>query len=115
MGDENQVLVRPQRKKRKFDISSPFGILIGFVIVIAAIMLGGGGINAFKNFLDVSSILIVIGGTTATIVVAYRFGEIKHTKISSAGQGIGSHYYFLYSRSEERVVYALGFRIRKKN
>lgn len=77
MGDENQVLVRPQRKKRKFDISSPFGILIGFVIVIAAIMLGGGGINAFKNFLDVSSILIVIGGTTATIVVAYRFGEIK--------------------------------------
>ncbi len=40
-------------------------------------MLGGGGIKAFKNFLDVSSILIVIGGTTATIVVAYRFGEIK--------------------------------------
>ncbi|MBL1704304.1 flagellar motor protein MotP, partial [Klebsiella pneumoniae] len=53
------------------------GIIIGFAIVIAAIMLGGGGIKAFKNFLDVSSILIVIGGTTATIVVAYRFGEIK--------------------------------------
>lgn len=33
----------------------------------------------------------------------------KHTKISSADQGIGSHYYFLYSRSEERVVGALGF------
>lgn len=40
-------------------------------------MLGGGGIKAFKNFLDVSSILIVLGGTTATVVVAYRFGEIK--------------------------------------
>ncbi len=53
------------------------GIIVGFAIVIAAIMLGGGGIKAFKNFLDVSSILIVIGGTTATIVVAYRFGEIK--------------------------------------
>ena len=25
----------------------------------------------------------------------------KHTKISSADQGIGSHYYFLYSRGEE--------------
>ncbi|MDG0962861.1 MotA/TolQ/ExbB proton channel family protein, partial [Bacillus paranthracis] len=77
MGDENQGFARPERKKRKFDISSPFGILVGFAIVIAAIMLGGGGIKAFKNFLDVSSILIVIGGTTATIVVAYRFGEIK--------------------------------------
>ncbi|AAT59511.1 Chemotaxis protein, MotA [Bacillus cereus 95/8201] len=77
MGDENQVFARPERKKRKFDISSPVGIIVGFAIVIAAIMLGGGGIKAFKNFLDVSSILIVIGGTTATIVVAYRFGEIK--------------------------------------
>lgn len=43
-------------------------------------MLGGGGIKAFKNFLDVSSILIVIGGTTATIIVAYRFGEIKNIR-----------------------------------
>lgn len=32
----------------------------------------------------------------------------KHTKISSADQGIGSHYYFLYSRSEEKVVGVLG-------
>ena len=57
MGEKNQVL---QRRKRKFDISSPVGIIVGFIIVIAAIMLGGG-IKAFKNFLDVSSILIVIG------------------------------------------------------
>ncbi|MEH7458853.1 flagellar motor protein MotP [Bacillus pseudomycoides] len=77
MGDENQLLARPNKKKRKFDISSPFGIVVGFVIVIAAIMLGGGGIKGFKNFLDISSILIVIGGTAATVVVAYRFGEIK--------------------------------------
>lgn len=54
-------LLDQKEKKRKFDISSPFGILVGFAIVIAAIMLGGGGIKAFKNFLDVSSILIVIG------------------------------------------------------
>lgn len=77
MGDENQLLARPHKKKRKFDISSPFGIVVGFVIVITAIMLGGGGIKGFKNFLDISSILIVIGGTAATVVVAYRFGEIK--------------------------------------
>ena len=49
MGDENQVFARPQRRKRKFDISSPIGIIIGFAIVIAAIMLGGGGIKAFKT------------------------------------------------------------------
>lgn len=57
MGDKNQVLARPQRKKRKFEISSPIGIIVGFAIVIAAIMFGGGGIKGFKNFLDVSSIL----------------------------------------------------------
>lgn len=39
-----------QKEKRKFDISSPVGIIVGFAIVIAAIMLGGGGIKAFKNF-----------------------------------------------------------------
>ncbi|WP_218963973.1 hypothetical protein, partial [Bacillus pseudomycoides] len=39
----------------------------------------------------------------------------KHTKISSVDQGIGSHYYFLYSRSEERAVIPLGFRIRTIN
>ncbi len=50
MGEKNQVLARPQRRKRKFDISSPVGIIVGFIIVIAAIMLGGGGIKAFKNF-----------------------------------------------------------------
>ncbi|MEB9165064.1 chemotaxis protein MotA, partial [Bacillus cereus] len=26
MGEKNQVLARPQRRKRKFDISSPVGI-----------------------------------------------------------------------------------------
>ncbi len=60
MGEKNQVLARPQRRKRKFDISSPVGIIVGFIIVIAAIMLGGGGIKLSK-LLDVSSILIVIG------------------------------------------------------
>ena len=30
MGDENQGFARPEKKKRKFDISSPFGILVGF-------------------------------------------------------------------------------------
>ena len=76
MGEKNQVLARPQRRKRKFDISSPVGIIVGFIIVIAAIMLGGGGIKAFKTF----RCFIYFNchrGTTATIVVAYRFGEIK--------------------------------------
>ncbi len=40
-------LLDQKEEKRKFDISSPFGILVGFAIVIAAIMLGGGGIKSF--------------------------------------------------------------------
>lgn len=49
-GRRKQGFARPERRKRKFDISSPFGIIVGFAIVIAAIMLGGGGIKGFKNF-----------------------------------------------------------------
>ncbi len=77
MREENQLLARPQKKKRKFDISSPFGIIVALAVLITAIMLGGGGMKGFKNFLDVSSILIVVGGTIATIIIAYRFSEIK--------------------------------------
>ncbi len=40
--------------------------------------------------------------------ISYLSSYTKHTKISSADQGIGSHYYFLYSRSEEKVVGVLG-------
>lgn len=69
-------IVRKQRIRR-FDISSPFGIIIGFVLIAGAIMLEGGGMKGFKNFLDISSIFIVLGGTIATVIVAYRFSEIK--------------------------------------
>ena len=79
MGDENQGFARPERKKRKFDISSPVGIIVGFAIVIAAIMLGGGGIKAFKTF-RCFIYFNCYRGTTATIVVAYRFGEIKNIR-----------------------------------
>lgn len=79
-GRRKTSICQTRKKKRKFDISSPMGIIVGFAIVIAAIVLSGGGIKAFKNFLDIPSILIVIGGTAATIVVAYRFGEIKNIR-----------------------------------
>jgi hypothetical protein len=39
----------------------------------------------------------------------------KHTKISSAGQGIGLYYYFLYSGGEEQVGAFLGSGIRILN
>jgi len=59
MGDKNQGFARPERRKRKFDISSPFGILVGFAIVIAAIMLGGGG--GFALLIVLFILLIIIG------------------------------------------------------
>ncbi|MEC2615666.1 flagellar motor protein MotP, partial [Bacillus cereus] len=55
MGEKNHVLASPQRRNWKFDLSSPVGIIVGVSIVLAAILLGGGGIKDFKKFLDISS------------------------------------------------------------
>lgn len=95
MGDENELFVRQHRKKRRFDLSSPFGIIIGFGLIAAAIIIGGGGVKGFKNFLDVSSILIVIGGTLATMIAAYRFREMKKC-IKSI--------FFVLNRHEEDLI-----------
>ncbi|HHY2658258.1 TPA: hypothetical protein ACV5GZ_005487 [Bacillus thuringiensis] len=53
-------------------------------------------------------IFFIFTAISVLILKLPDYKKNKHTKISSAYQGIGSHYYFLYSRSEERVVGALG-------
>ena len=54
------------------DIATLLGMLIGFGLVVAAIATGG----SIMAFVDVPSVLIVIGGTFAITMVSFSLGEI---------------------------------------
>ena len=57
------------------DIATPAGLLIGFVLLIISVILGGGasGITAFIN---VPSIMIVVGGTICATLVRYPLQRV---------------------------------------
>ena len=54
------------------DLATLLGLVIGFGLVIAAIATGG----SITAFIDVPSVLIVIGGTFAITSVAFSLGEV---------------------------------------
>lgn len=54
------------------DIATVLGTVVGFGLVVAAIATGG----SITAFIDVPSVLIVIGGTFAITMVSFSLGEI---------------------------------------
>ena len=54
------------------DIATLLGLVISFGLVVAAIATGG----SIGAFVDVPSVLIVIGGTFAVTMISYSLGEI---------------------------------------
>lgn len=58
--------------KTTFDIATVAGLVIGFALVISAIVLGGSP----GAFVDAPSVLIVIGGTLAITTVCFALGEM---------------------------------------
>ena len=61
---------------KKIDISTIFGIIIAFILVIIAIFAGG---NA-AGFIDIRAILIVLLGTLFITIASYSFKDVFHTK-----------------------------------
>ncbi len=57
------------------DISTVGGLVLGFVLIIASIMMGG----SLGAFIDIPSVMIVVGGTVATIFIRYTFAEVFNT------------------------------------
>ncbi len=53
--------------------STPIGLLTGLGLIFGAIFLGTG----WQTFFDPASLLLVIGGTAAALVVTYSFGDLK--------------------------------------
>ncbi|NJB68451.1 chemotaxis protein MotA [Desulfobaculum xiamenense] len=60
------------------DIGTLLGLLSGFGLIVGSIMFGGGGLG---GFIDVPSVLIVVGGTMATAFIMFPmkivFGSFK--------------------------------------
>lgn len=63
---------------RKRDILTPIGITLGFIMIMLAVITGGGKEGA-ASFFDISSIFIVIGGLIASMLINFKMEEIKMT------------------------------------
>lgn len=61
---------------RKRDILTPLGITIGFIMIMLAI-LSNGGREGFMNFIDIASIFIVIGGLIGSLLINFKYEQIK--------------------------------------
>ena len=54
------------------DIATLVGVVSGIILVVSAILINA----SITNFIDIPSILIVIGGTTASTFNAYPMGSV---------------------------------------
>ncbi|WP_153464825.1 flagellar motor protein MotP [Sediminibacillus terrae] len=64
---------------KKRDIMTPVGITLGFVMLMFGILASGGS-GGVLSFLQISSILIVIGGLAAAILINFNLDQIKLTR-----------------------------------
>lgn len=63
---------------KKFDIFTPIGIFVGLTLVLFAIFINSDrGMSDVVYFIQISSILIVIGGLTAAILINFSVADLK--------------------------------------
>ncbi|MBB6452138.1 chemotaxis protein MotA [Salirhabdus euzebyi] len=63
---------------KRRDILTPIGIFIGLTMVLFGIYTNGG-LGGVASFVDVASILVVLGGLCAAIIVNFSIKELKLT------------------------------------
>lgn len=61
---------------KKRDILTPIGIMLGATIIIFGIYIESGT-DGFSTFIQISSILIVLGGLAGALLINFNFEEIK--------------------------------------
>ncbi|WP_138420647.1 flagellar motor protein MotP [Aquibacillus sediminis] len=61
---------------KKTDLLTPIGITLGFVMIMFGILTSGGS-SGFVLFLQLSAILIVIGGLFAALLINFNINQIK--------------------------------------
>ncbi len=63
---------------KKFDIFTPIGIFVGLTLVLFAIFINSDtGMSDVIYFIQISSVLIVIGGLTAAILINFALADLK--------------------------------------
>lgn len=62
---------------KKFDVLTPIGLVVGVVMLIFGIMTNGG-ITGFFSFIDPASMLIVLGGVIAGLLINFPVRDMKH-------------------------------------
>lgn len=68
-------------RMRRRDILTPIGLTLGFIVLGIAI-LTSGGISGFQAFLNVPSILIVLGGVVTALLINFNKDQLKNvTKV----------------------------------
>jgi chemotaxis protein MotA len=54
------------------DIATPTGIVVGFVLILGSILIGG----SLTSYIDVPSLLIVVGGTVAATLISEKLPNL---------------------------------------
>lgn len=61
---------------KKLDMLTPLGVVLGIVFVGVAILTNAGP-DSFASFINIPSILVVIGGLIGAMLVSFSFSELK--------------------------------------
>jgi len=62
---------------KKIDLLTPVGIFIGLTAVFGAIYSNASGAGALGDFVQIASILIVIGGLVSAILINFSLADLK--------------------------------------
>ncbi|OYQ33471.1 flagellar motor protein MotA [Niveispirillum lacus] len=62
------------RMRRRLDLATIFGLSSGLLLVLGALVMGGGGIG---SFIDIPSVLIVLGGTAAITTISFSGSDMR--------------------------------------
>lgn len=61
------------------DIATPLGLILGTILILGSILVGG----SLGIFIDIPSVLVVIGGTFATAFIRFGMGDVLNsTKVA---------------------------------
>ncbi|GGM26390.1 hypothetical protein GCM10011351_10100 [Paraliobacillus quinghaiensis] len=63
---------------KKRDILTPIGITLGFMMIILGIVSSGGS-GGFVSFIQISSVVIVLGGLSAALLINFNMDQMKLT------------------------------------
>lgn len=78
--EEGEVEEKKEKKKGGFDILTPLGLFLGIAFIILSMLWNGDWkFKEVARFFDRGSVLIVIGGVIAALMVSFRSDEIIFT------------------------------------